>query len=367
VRRVDRAISGYREESGKVTRVVSFGLGPIGLGIAESLLDREDVEMIGAIDASDSLAGKDLGHCLSREATGTVIVQDPAIVLNGGEGGVVVHATSSRLADILPQLETIVGFGWNVLSTCEELTYPAVADPALAAALDRMASKAGVTVLGAGVNPGFLMDALPLFLSAVCLRVDSILVRRVVDTNQRRPQLQEKVGVGMTADEFAFRAESDQLGHVGLRQSAYLIATRLGWRNPEYAEHLVPVIALEDTETHLGPVRAGAVLGQQQSATLRADQRHRLRLELDMYAGAEGEDRIEIYGAPSISYVVPGGVNGDVATVALMTNLVRVLDEARPGLLTMSDVVPLACIPKQVAALEPRAGLSTSGFSARGE
>lgn len=334
-----------------MTRVVCFGLGPIGLGIADALLDRADVEIVGAVDVSDSLAGKDLGRCLAREATGTSISQDPTAILSGQAGEVVVHATSSRLADVIPQLEAIVSSGWNVLSTCEELTYPAAADPALAASVDRMASEAGVTVLGAGVNPGFLMDALPLLVSALCLRVDSMLVRRVVDTNQRRPQLQAKVGVGMTADEFAARAKTGRLGHVGLKQSGYLIAARLGWSNLEYAEHLAPVIAAEETETGLGPVQAGDVLGQRQSATLRADEQLRLRLELDMYAGAEAEDRIDIVGAPPISHVVPGGVNGDIATVALLSNLVGLLEEARPGLLTMSDVLPLACASRQLTAL----------------
>ncbi len=214
-----------------------------------------------------------------------------------------------------------------------------------------MASETGVTVLGAGVNPGFLMDVLPLLLSGLCLRIDSISVRRVVDTNARRAQLQAKVGVGMTREEFESRAKARRLGHVGLRQSAYLIAETLGWSNLQYAESLTPVIAAEETATPIARIRAGEVLGQRQVATIQADGEDRLRLELEMYAGADAEDRIEISGEPPIHQVIEGGVNGDIATAAVISNLVRAVEEARPGLITMADLLPLACAPSNRATV----------------
>lgn len=332
-----------------MTRVVSLGLGAIGLAIADALLDKAGIELIAVADASDALAGRDLAAVLPDARAGLTISRDLGHVLDGEEKGVVVQATSSRLEDIAPQLETIIGHGWNVLSTSEELTHAHAADSTLALRVDRLASERGVTVLGAGVNPGFLMDVLPLLLTGLCLRVDSICVRRVVDTNARRPQLQAKAGVGITKEDFEAQAEAGRLGHVGLRQSAYLIAETLGWTNLLYAESLSPVLAAEETVTPIAAVREGDVIGQRQLATVQADGKERVRLELEMYAGADAEDRIQINGEPCVQQVISGGVNGDIATASVISNLVEAVESARPGLITMADLLPFSCAPARVS------------------
>jgi hypothetical protein len=328
-----------------VTKVVSVGLGAIGIAIANAFLKKSNIELIAAVDASDALAGRSMSDSVPNAPANITISSDLAQVLDGEEKGVVVQATASRLEDIAPQLETIIGYGWNVISTSEELTNARATDAKLARHLDQLASKMGVTVLGAGVNPGFLMDVLPLLLSGLCLRVDSVSVRRIVDTNRRRPQLQKKVGVGMTKGDFEAAAAAGRLGHVGLRQSAYLLAETLGWTNLRYSETLDPVIATEATTTPIAAVAAGDALGQRQLATVHADGQERVRLELEMYAGANAEDRIDINGEPSIQQVVAGGVNGDIATAAVISNLIGAVERARPGLVTMADLLPLACTP----------------------
>jgi 2,4-diaminopentanoate dehydrogenase len=328
-----------------VTKVVSVGLGAIGIAIANALLNTSNVELIAAVDASDALAGRSLADAVPNAPANITISSGLSQILSGEKKGVVVQATASRLEDIAPQLETIIGFGWNVISTSEELTNARATNAGLALHLDELASKNGVTVLGAGVNPGFLMDVLPLLLTGLCLRVDSISVRRIVDTNHRRPQLQKKVGVGMTKGDFKAAAAAGRLGHVGLRQSAHLIAETLGWTNLRYTETLVPVIASEATTTPIAAVAAGDAIGQRQLATVHADDQERVRLELEMYSGADAEDRIEINGEPSIHQVLTGGVNGDIATAAVISNLVGAVKNARPGLATMADLLPLACAP----------------------
>ena len=334
-----------------MTRVVSLGLGAIGIAIASVVVNKSDVELIAAVDASDALAGRSLAELVPNAPADITISPDLSSVLDTAEKGVVVQATGSRLVDIAPQLETIIGHGWNVLSTSEELTHARAADSSLAQHLNQLASEMGVTVLGAGVNPGFLMDVLPLVLTGVCLRVDSITVRRIVDTNARRPQLQKKVGVGMTRAAFEADARAGRLGHVGLRQSAYLIADTLGWTNLRYSESLAPVIAEHAMATPIADVPSGDAIGQRQLATLEADGVERVRLELEMYAGADAEDRIQIKGDPSIDQVVAGGVNGDIATAAVISNLVQAVGNARPGLITMADLLPLACASAARASL----------------
>jgi 4-hydroxy-tetrahydrodipicolinate reductase len=228
--------------------------------------------------------------------------------------------------------------------------------PDLAARIDAAARANGVSVIGSGINPGFLMDTLPLTLTAACTRVDHVLVRRVVDTNQRRIPLQQKTGVGMKAEDFRARAAAGTLGHVGLRQSAMMLADGLGCAIGAYEERLEPVIAEHDTETGLGLVPAGDCIGQRQVATATANGREIIRYELTMSAGASPFDEIIIEGDPPIHQRIEGGVNGDIGTEAVIVNLIPVISAARPGLLTMPDLYPLTArmiIPPESPSVPP--------------
>lgn len=328
-------------------RVVSYGLGPIGLAIAELLVARPGVRLVGAVDVDSEKVGRDLGE-LTVVGTRIGVVVERGFVDDGGwdasagTAGVVVHATSSRLHETAGQLAEIVEAGWNVVSTCEELAEPWSTDATTAAALDAAAKEHAVTVLGAGVNPGFLLDALVLVLTGVCVEVEAVRVRRVVDTNARRVPLQRKAGIGMTEEGFAALAAQAGVGHVGLRQSAHLVARGLGWPVDGYTESLRPVLAGADVATGLGQVGRGRVLGQHQVAELRSGSRV-ITLDLEMSAGAAPVDRIEIDGMPPVRQEVESGINGDVATKALIANLVPVVARAAPGLLTMAEVLPLHC------------------------
>jgi hypothetical protein len=324
--------------------VILYGLGPIGVRIGRRLAQRPGVELVGAIDIDPDKEGWPLAEILGVDTPEVRVDADAGRVLAAADApGVVVHATSSRLDLVVPQLAGIARAGFNAVSTCEQLVHPWLADPALADELDAVARGAGVTILGSGINPGFLLDSFVLMLTAACARVDAVRVERVVDTDQRREPLQRKAGVGMSEAEFRERAARGAIGHVGLSQSAHLVADGLGFQVTDYRETIEPVIADVATATGLGTVAAGGVLGQHQTATLLDGDRPVVRFTQVMAAGTTPVDIIEIEGEPSIRQRIEGGVNGDIGTEAVIANLVRPVLEARPGLRTMRDIMPLAC------------------------
>jgi 2,4-diaminopentanoate dehydrogenase len=325
----------------EVIPVLCYGLGPIGLAIAAVLCDRSAVRVTGAVDIDPAKTGAELAGLLGRPGPAVAVAPQPG---QAPPGGVAVHATGSRLADVEPQLAGLLAAGWNVLSTCEQLVYPQATDPAIAARLDAVARRSGRTLLGSGINPGFLLDALVLVLTGACTVVRTVHVRRVVDTNARRIPLQVKAGVGMTAAEFGARAAAGRLGHVGLRQSALMVADRLGWPADDYTEQIEPVIATAPVQTGLGLIPAGGVLGQRQRAAVVSGGREVLRYDLQMSAGAAATDEIEIDGDPPVRQHIAGGINGDIGTAAVIANLVPVVAAAQPGLLTMADILPLAAV-----------------------
>jgi 4-hydroxy-tetrahydrodipicolinate reductase len=297
-------------------RVALVGLGPIGLEIGRALAARSEVAIAAAVDpayAGQSLVGlpeidRDLKSGLARGVD------------------VAVLATTSRFSAIVPDLETAIAARVHVVSTCEELAAP-VEDPATWQRLDAAAKTAGVTLLGTGVNPGFVMDRLVLQAAGACVKVERVRVVRVVDAARRRGPLRKKVGDGLTVAQFHEGVRAKKLGHVGLHQSALLIARGLGWSLDGYEESIEPV------------ADGDRVLGLHQIGHGRVGANELITLDLTMAVDArDPHDRISIEGDPPIELRIEGGTHGDRGTVGTAMNAVLRAPEAPRGLVTVSDV-----------------------------
>jgi len=330
-------------------RIILYGVGSIGSQIARLLLRKKGLKIVGAVDASPEKIGRDLGEVIGVEKTlGVSISGDSERLLSSVDADVALHATSSFLKDVYPQLAQLIKRSVNVISTCEELTYPYVVDESLAFNLDRLARKHGVTLLGTGVNPGFLMDTLPIALSGLCQEVKHIKVERVIDAAKRRLPFQKKIGAGLTPEEFEDMIEKRMItGHVGLEQSIAMIADALGLSLQRIeAEPVKPVLAEKPVESREIRVDKGRVAGLTQSAYGIIDEKAFITLVFKAYIGAEEEyDSIIIEGTPSINQKIVPCVHGDLATAAIIVNSIPKVINAAPGLKTMKDLpVPSAVI-----------------------
>lgn len=318
-------------------RAVHVGLGPIGLGVAEAVSRLPQVESVAAVDPL--FAGRDLGELMSGPASGVRVAPDLDVALRDGAADVALHCTGSRLALVEPQLSALIGHGVSVVSTCEELAWPWFHHPHEARRLDEQAKAAGVRLLGTGVNPGFVMDLLPVFMGAVALRVDAVRVERVVDASTRRVPLQLKIGAGLTEDAFRERVEQRQLGHVGLVESVAMIAAGLGWDLDAIDQVLDPVVAERPIRSDALSVEAGQVRGLHQVATGSVGGEPIITLDLVMMLGAETpQDVIELAGLPALTLRVEGGTHGDIATVAAVASAVPRIQRAPAGLVSVLDL-----------------------------
>jgi hypothetical protein len=321
-------------------RTIHYGVGAIGGEVLKVALQRQDIQVVGAIDTHAAKAGRELGEVLGLgRQLGITISYEAETLLRDTSADVVVQATTSHLVAVYPQLVQAMASEKNVISSCEELSYPWTSQGELARKLDRRAKEAGVTVLGAGVNPGFVMDALPLVLSSPCQEVQSIAVTRVVDTSTRRLQLQVKMGTGLSLAEFRSRVSDGSIGHIGLRESLFMIAETMGWQLDEVKESIEPIMATRRWETGAFIAEKGRVAGMHQTVVAMAGNREVIRLDLQMALGAEEpRDSIVIDGKPPIKVTIDGGIQGDQAAAAIIVNLIPVVVKARPGLLTMRDL-----------------------------
>jgi hypothetical protein len=324
----------------KKIRVIQYGLGPIGIETARLVLEKSSLEITGAVDISKDMVGKDLGEILRLDRNMNVVVTDDSESLFKRSGAdVVIHTAGSRLKTICPQLEGIIRAKMNIVSSAEELLFPSGENAGIAKRIHELALENGVTVLGTGVNPGFVMDALPLFLTGICKEVKEIHVERVVDAGTRRYPLQKKVGAGMAPEIFVERIAQKELGHVGLMESLYLIASKLGIAFDSVNETIEPVFTEEPVKTDFFSLKAGDVAGLKHVAEGILKGEKVITLNLRMYIGAEDpRDVVRIVGTPCIRLRIEGGVAGDQATAAVLVNSISTVMNAAPGLVTVKDI-----------------------------
>lgn len=326
-------------------RTIHYGLGPIGSHIARVAATRQTIQIVGGVDIDPVKAGKDLGRAIGLDRDlGITVHSTLQEALRDAGADVVVHSTGSHLAQVKGQLIELMTAGLDVVSTCEELSYPWADHGAEAAELDELAREAGVAVLGTGVNPGFVMDTLALVLSGVCQQVEHVRIERVVDTSKRRVQLQRKTGAGVTLAEFRRRVSAGTLRHVGLPESLNMVAAGLGWRLDKIQDLIEPIIADRASSSECMQVEPGQVAGVRQTARGLVGRREVIVLELHMELGAqESYDAIHLAGVPPVHMHIEGGIHGDLATAAIVVNAIARLNEARPGLLTMMDMPVVSC------------------------
>jgi len=265
-----------------------------------------------------------------------------AAAMKGVKASVAVLTTVSSLKRLEPQVRELARAGLHIVSSCEELSFPWKTHPAIAKRLEAVCRRYGVACVGTGVNPGYLMDFLPCILTSVCQRVERISIDRIQDAAPRRVPFQQKIGAGLTLAEFNAKVAAGTLRHVGLTESMHMIARHLGWTLERTTESLNPVIADREIRSGYKPIRKGQTCGVEQTGSAKAKGREVLKLHFRAAVGEpESFDRVEIDGEPSFTTMIPGGVNGDIATCAITINAIRSIVKAAPGLRTMIDLPPV--------------------------
>ena len=317
------------------TRVAVIGLGAIGREVLKALDGRASIQVVAAADPQ--FVGRDAGEVAGLPPLGVAVAAGAAEALAAGAADVALVLTGSGTAEMMPLVEAAAAAHVHIVSSCEDLAFADWGTPDLARRIDALAQAGGIVVLGTGVNPGFVMERLPLQLAGACVRVNAIRVERVVDAAKRRAPLRAKVGADLTPEQFAAGVAERRLGHRGLPESCALLGRGLHIPFDEIQTTIAPVVA-----TAAAPragIAQGRVAGLRQSAIgLRAG-REVARLDLEMSVAApDPHDRIQIDGDPPLDVLIAGGTQGDRGTVGTIINAIPAVIAARPGLRTVLDL-----------------------------
>ncbi|HBW38460.1 MAG TPA: NADP-binding protein, partial [Desulfosporosinus sp.] len=239
----------------------------------------------------------------------------------------------------------------------EEMAYPWAQEPELAKHIDSLAKEYGVSVLGTGINPGFVLDTLILAMTGPCLEVDHIKATRINDLSPFGPTVMQTQGVGVSVEAFEAGLQSGEIvGHVGFKESIHLLAKTLGWKLDRIEETRFPIISKVYRETEHVKVEPGHVAGCKHSAIGYVDGVPKIELihpqqVLPQLEGIETGDYIDISGQPDIHLVLKPEIPGGLGTMAMAVNMIPQVLAARPGLLSMAELPVPAALMGDVRAL----------------
>lgn len=331
----------------KNVKVAVWGFGAMGSGIVRALLTKKGVDIVGVCDLHPQRVGKSIFEVLDvprAERADVVVTSDIDEAVRAGQCDICVIATDSFTAKVCDKVLRIVEKGVNVVTTAEEMAYPKANEPELAAKMDAAARAHGVSVLGTGVNPGLIMDILALCLSGGMTDVEFVQCRRVNSLSPFGPAVMEEQGVGLPVAEFEKRvAEGTMAGHVGFKESVYMMNEALGLGVDHFEQQMKPIVTDVDRRSPYGFAKAGDVAGVNMTGQGSRDGKvvidmiHPQQIEPEL-GGTHTGDYIVLKGSPDISMEIRPEVDGGIGTIAMCINMIPHVINARPGLRTMIDL-----------------------------
>lgn len=344
-------------------RVVVYGVGEMGLRFVRILASKEGMVIVGAIDARRGI-GKDLGEVAGLpRPLGIKVSGDPHSVLSRGRPRVVLHATTSLLEEVYPQIIAAIEARANVISICEEMGNPWYLHPGKARKIHSLAKTKKVTVLGTGLNPGFIMDSLLIHCTGICQGVRRIHVSRSADSSSYGPAVLERRGMGLTPEQWKKGLPEGRVaGHYGMVGSMAMVAESLGWRlDTIRQEQPKPILAEFPVQTAHVTIARGCVRGfvQEWYGIRGSEKLITFTYETRVYSEEEERllaDTIRIDGAPSFCVEIKG-IDGPQATAAIAVNTIPQVLRAEPGLTTVRHLPNPSAIMsdvRKVIQLPPR-------------
>lgn len=332
-------------------KVIIWGLGAMGSGMADMLLKKKGVDIVGVVGRGAKIGTSMYDYIKTeRGDRPDILLQAEDDVIKPGAADVVLLCTDSFTKDAFPKIKKIVEAKMNVVSSAEEMAYPQAQQPELAAEMDKLAKENGVSILGTGINPGLIMDLLVVVMTGCCEEVDSIVARRVNSLSPFGPAVMHEQGIGITVDEFNKGVEDKTLsGHVGFEESIQMVADAIGWKLSEpVTTSMAPIVTDVDRKSPYGFAAAGDVAGCAMKGFGKVD--GELKIEMDHpqqiepeQVGIQTGDYVIIKGTPDINLANTPEVPGGIGTIAMCVNMIPQTINAEPGLHTMLSLpVPRA-------------------------
>ena len=339
-------------------RVVQWATGNQGVEAIRAVLDRADLELVGAKVYSPDKVGVDAAALAGRDPIGVAATMDVDEVLALGADCVAYFPRNTSLDEVC----AILASGANVVTTAF-LFHPASLPSDDLARLEAACAAGGTTVHGTGLNPGNLSGVLPLALSGMSRSIERITLQERADWTfyESMHITFDNMRFGRPADEVSEAASDFLRFNSGLFQEMIaLLGEALDAGLDEITTDVELVEAQVDHDVFGTILEAGTVAGQRWHWQGKRAGRTLIEIETLWTVGGEYPPHwptpqdgwtLTIEGEPSIrthlltlmSYerdlpIAEHVRAASIATAMQAVNAIPAVCAAPPGIATMADL-----------------------------
>lgn len=338
-------------------KVIQVGCGKMSTYTMKYALDK-GYEIVGALDISSELIGKDIGNVLGSEDTG-VVIEDIANLndlISRVKPDIAIVTTTSLIGELDEILTTLASNGVNAITTCEEAFYPSVSNPILTEKLDKLAKDNNCTITGTGYQDVFWGNLI-YTLGGATHTITKIKGSSSYNVEDYGIALAKAHGAGLSKEEFDKTIaaadnisdnERQELINNGTYTPSYMwnvvpwLADRFGLSLIRMSQKCVPIIAEEDIDSStLGTtIKKGFATGM--SAIVCGETKEGIVIEAECIGKVYGENDVDtnawtIEGEPSTSVVItkPDTVR---LTCASVVNRIEDVILSNPGYVPTSQM-----------------------------
>jgi len=251
-------------------RVVQWATGTVGRHAVATIHDHPDLELVGALVYSADKAGRDVGELCGIGPIGVTATKDPDEIV-ALDADCVLYMPQGEMNPMgaLDDICRLLASGKNVVSTAvTALIYPASMGQGVVDKLEAACAQGDSSFHATGIEPGWAAEVLPLTMSGLFNRIDSLLVQELLDytTYDSADMLFDIMGFGKASDAPVPLADPVLAGST-FKASLMLVADGLGATIDDFAYARRVAVADKAFDVKAGRIEAGTVSAQRFSCT----------------------------------------------------------------------------------------------------
>jgi len=237
-------------------RVVQWATGNVGSHSLRAIIQHPQMTLAGLYVHSESKVGRDAGELCGVGAVGIKATRDIEDIIALKPDCVVYMQQGCNFDDLCRLLEA----GINVVTTRDEVQYPASMDPGIRERVEAACGRGNSSIHATGSSPGFITEAVPLVLASIQRRLDSLRISEFADLASRdSPEMLFNVmGFGHPPFPGANEGRAAYLRN-SFGPTLQLTANALGLQFDSIESKGEVGLALHDTRIAAGVVKAGTV------------------------------------------------------------------------------------------------------------
>jgi hypothetical protein len=335
---------------------VQWATGAVGRHAAAAVHEHPDLALVGAFVYADEKVGRDVGEICGFGPVGVTATRDRDEIL-ALDADCVVYTPQGEMnpAAALDDICRLLASGKNVISTAvTAYIHPRSAGDDVVLRLEDACRAGGSSFHGTGIEPGWAAEVLPLTLSGLFRRIDSILVQELLDYSSygSAGMLFDIMGFGKPPDAPVPMADPALSGRP-FRAPLLLVADGLGARIDDYVFSREVAVAERSFDVRAGHIAAGTVSAQRFRYAALVDGREAIAIEHITRLGADQAPdwpvgrgwRVAVEGAPSMVLETEIAVHGEdendqgcLATAMHAVHAIAPVCAAAPGIRTFLDL-----------------------------